>query len=165
VWVAHNESPVFLTPAAWERLTLQEAAHRLGVSESAIRKRIKRGTLDHEKTEDGRVLVYLDAASAPSALGKDIGPYPNTGALIAAKDETICILRKHLEAERRANDENRRLLLAAMDRIPALEASSEERGSPETPTEPVPGTGHPRSGGALYAPVVEKAVWLIAPVR
>ena len=113
------------------------------MSESAIRKRIKRGTLDHEKPEDGKVLVYLDAASAPSAPGTDIGPNPNTEALIATKDETMRILRKQLEAERRANDENRRLLLAAMDRIPALEASSEERGSPETPTEPVPGTEAP----------------------
>jgi excisionase family DNA binding protein len=42
-----------------ERLTIQEAAHRLGVSESAVRKRIKRGTLQREKTEDGRALVYM----------------------------------------------------------------------------------------------------------
>jgi excisionase family DNA binding protein len=43
-----------------QRLTLQEAAHGLGVRESAIRKCIKRGTLEHEKPEDGRVLVSLD---------------------------------------------------------------------------------------------------------
>jgi excisionase family DNA binding protein len=46
-----------------ERLTIQEAAHRLGVSESAVRKRIKRGTLKRERTEDGRVLVYMEASA------------------------------------------------------------------------------------------------------
>ena len=50
-----------------ERLRIQEAAHRLGVSESAIRKRIKRGTLKREKNEDGRVLVYMK----PSAPGTE----------------------------------------------------------------------------------------------
>ena len=42
-----------------DRLTVQEAAARLGVKEDAVRKRIQRGSLVHEK-EDGRVYVYLD---------------------------------------------------------------------------------------------------------
>jgi excisionase family DNA binding protein len=42
-----------------DRLTIQEAARRLGVSEGAVRKRVTRGTLRHEK-EDGRVYVFLD---------------------------------------------------------------------------------------------------------
>jgi excisionase family DNA binding protein len=36
-----------------DRVTIQEAARRLGVKEDAIRKRIQRGTLPHEKTEEG----------------------------------------------------------------------------------------------------------------
>ena len=32
-----------------------EAAAKLGVKEQAIRKRIQRGTLTHDKDEDGRV--------------------------------------------------------------------------------------------------------------
>ncbi len=39
------------------RVTIQEAASRLGVKEDAIRKRIQRGTLRHEKTTEGRVFV------------------------------------------------------------------------------------------------------------
>ncbi len=46
---------------ATDRVTVQEAANRLGVKDDAIRKRIQRGTLDHEKDLDGRVYVFLDA--------------------------------------------------------------------------------------------------------
>jgi excisionase family DNA binding protein len=62
-----------------ERLTVQEAAHRLGVSESAVRKRIKRGTLRREKTEDGRILVYME----PSAPGTEKVRTPEDDALIS----------------------------------------------------------------------------------
>lgn len=103
-----------------QRLTLQEAAHRLGVSESAIRKRVKRGTLDSMKTEKGRVLVYLDEGAAPSAPGADTTTDPNTEALtsaLAAKDETIALLKQQLEAQTRANDENRRIIAALTERL------------------------------------------------
>src|SRR5215211_6370624 len=42
------------------RVTIKEAAARLGVTEAAIRKRIQRGSLDKEMGTDGRVYVYLD---------------------------------------------------------------------------------------------------------
>jgi DNA-binding transcriptional MerR regulator len=41
-------------------VTIREAAHILGVSESAIRKRLSRGTLIHEKREGGRVYILAD---------------------------------------------------------------------------------------------------------
>jgi excisionase family DNA binding protein len=40
---------------AQDRVTIQEAAQRLGVKEDAVRKRIQRGSMRHEKAEDGRV--------------------------------------------------------------------------------------------------------------
>ena len=46
---------------AKDRVTVQEAARRLGIKDDAIRKRIQRGTLKHDKDADGRVYVYLDA--------------------------------------------------------------------------------------------------------
>jgi excisionase family DNA binding protein len=45
-----------------DRVTIQEAARRLGVKEDAVRKRIQRGTLQHEKTKEGQVFVWVDAA-------------------------------------------------------------------------------------------------------
>src|SRR5215212_7251419 len=45
------------------RMTVAEAARALGISENAVRKRVKRGTLEHERTSDGRLIVYLDSAA------------------------------------------------------------------------------------------------------
>jgi excisionase family DNA binding protein len=42
------------------RLTVSEAAEKLQISKDAVRKRIQRGTLRHDKTLDGHVYVYLD---------------------------------------------------------------------------------------------------------
>jgi hypothetical protein len=47
---------------AW--LTVREAAEWLEISEAAVRKRMERGTLDHEKWLDGRVYVYMPARNA-----------------------------------------------------------------------------------------------------
>ena len=44
-----------------DRVTVAEAALRLGVKEQAIRKKIQRGTLTYDKDEDLRVYVYLVA--------------------------------------------------------------------------------------------------------
>jgi excisionase family DNA binding protein len=78
-----------------DRLTIQEAARRLGVSEGAVRKRVTRGTLQHHKGEDGRVYVYLDAGVDE---GVDEGVDPNSNALISQLRDEVAYLR----------DENRR---------------------------------------------------------
>jgi len=78
-----------------DRLTIQEAARRLGVSEGAVRKRVARDTLEHHKDEDGRVYVYLDAGVDS---GVDEGADPNSNALISQLRDEVAYLR----------DENRR---------------------------------------------------------
>jgi excisionase family DNA binding protein len=78
-----------------DRLTIQEAARRLGVSEGAVRKRVSRGTLEHHKDEDGRVYVYLDDGVDG---GVDVGVDPNSNALISQLRDEVAYLR----------DENRR---------------------------------------------------------
>src|ERR671921_1171724 len=78
-----------------DRLTIQEAARRLGVSEGAVRKRVTRGTLQHDKAEDGRVYVYLDAGVDS---GVDEGVDPNSNVLISQLRDEVAYLR----------DENRR---------------------------------------------------------
>src|SRR5215211_9267638 len=123
------------------RLTVAEASAVLGVTVEAVRGRIKRGTLDHERTDKG-VFVFLEAEQTTDR------PRPATdqatdqttdrlqsdsSALISAKDETIATLRDQLEAERQAHAEARRLLMAALERIPPqIEAPQEARGSPQT---------------------------------
>jgi hypothetical protein len=131
---------------ARRRLDLRGAAEVLGTSVDAVRKRIARGTLESEKA-DGKVYVWLD----------DGAPQSDTDALTSAKDETIAVLREQLEAEREnlraernAHAEARRLLAAALERIPpqleAPTAPAESRESPETPAE-----GRPSTTGAPEA--------------
>ena len=82
-----------------DRLTIQEAARALGVSEGAVRKRVTRRTLQHEKEEDGRVYVYLDAGDRRGVDARqDEGVDPNNNALISQLRDEVAYLR----------DENRR---------------------------------------------------------
>jgi len=127
-----------------ERLTLRQAAARLGVSESAIRKRVERGTLRSDKGPDGRRYVYLDSvADSVADTGADASATPERNALISEMHAHNETLREQLEAERQAHAEARRLLAAALERIPALEPPPEAPESPDTPSEPAPGSRTP----------------------
>jgi len=124
-----------------ERLTIQEAAYRLGVSESAIRKRIKRGTLKREKTEDGRVLVYME----PSAPGTEEVRTSERDALISQMQERLAFLENELEVrseEIRRRDTIIMNMTEAMKALnpPTPEDSSEARESPES-SGPTSGRG------------------------
>jgi hypothetical protein len=123
------------------RATIQEAARIMGVSEGAIRKRVKRNTLRHDKGPGGRVFVYLDAGVDD---GVDEVSHPDSDALISEMRGRIEDLRAQLEAERQAHAEARRLLLSALEKIPpAIEGPTSEvardtpegRGPNDTPTE------------------------------
>ena len=126
------------TPRDISRLIVPEAARALGISPEAVRNRLSRGTLDSTK-ENGTVYVLLEADRVRSTAGTpndtprstaDIsGDTPDahtaaaTAALVAAKDETISLLRSQLEAEREANRENRRIIAGLVQRVPELEAA------------------------------------------
>jgi AcrR family transcriptional regulator len=82
-----------------DRLTIQEAARALGISEGAVRKRVTRRTLKHEKEQDGRIYVYLDARDRRGVdVGQDEGVDPHNNALISQLRDEVAYLR----------DENRR---------------------------------------------------------
>jgi hypothetical protein len=130
------------------RLTVAEASAVLGVTVEAVRGRIKRRTLDHERTAEG-VFVLLDtdqSADRPRPATNQSGDrlQSDSAALISAKDETIATLRDQLEAERHAHAKAKRLLMAALERIPPqVEAPSEARESHQTADEQQ-GRGEPR---------------------
>src|SRR5215217_4745892 len=106
------------------RVSVYQAAEVMGVTVDAIRKRVSRGTIPHEKDEDGRVWVLLDTDQEQS----------DKAALISEMSDRIASLERQLESERQANSEHRRLLAAALERIPPqLEAPSEARESDVSP--------------------------------
>jgi len=79
-----------------DRLTIQEAARRLGISEGAVRKRVARGSLQHEKDDDGRVYVYLDAGGRRRV---DEGVDPNRGVLISQLRDEVAFLRDQVRRQ------------------------------------------------------------------
>jgi len=122
-----------------QRLTLQDAAQELGITPDALRQRIRRGQY-HSTKEEGRVYVYLNLDRTKTE--HDVQGEPTT--LISALENRIASLERQLEQATDRDRENRRLLAAALERIPPqLEAPSEPRESPETATaeeaEPRPG--------------------------
>src|SRR5215208_1498498 len=127
-----------------DRPTIQEAARRLGISEGAGRKRVTRGSLKHEKEDDGRVYVYLDAGGRRRVdAGQDEGVDPNSNALISQlRDEVV-----YLRDENRRKDEiimqqamTMRQLTAAPQQPEATEAAETVEEQPEE-AEPHPASG------------------------
>jgi hypothetical protein len=92
-----------------ERYTVIEAAQILGVGPDAIRKRIKRGTIQYERIDD-TLYVWLDESETRRAGG-------DTAALLEAYRQQVEWLRR--EVERKDT-----LLMSLMQRIPELEPAS-----------------------------------------
>ena len=145
--------------AAQDRVTIQEAAQRLGVKEDAIRKRIQRGTLRHEKTQEGRVFVWLDAApDATQDAAQDTYRDASQDALLSAKDETITALREQLAQANERDRENRRIIAALTARIPAIEAPQEASGAADT-VEEEPERAEPRPDAPGAQVGVQRPWW------
>ena len=108
-----------------ERLSVTEAAERLGVSRDAIHKRIRMGSIEHEQGADGRFYVYVDASTTAADASTDVSIDDRTDLLIAEMQDRIRSLEE-------ANRENRRIIAALTSRIPPIEVPA----SPESPQAP-----------------------------
>jgi hypothetical protein len=103
------------------RHTVNEAAEVLGISAEAVRARMNRGTLSKEKDEDGTVYVRLDGARTHTN-GDHTADHTAPGSLtFQLMQDQIAFLRAELERKDH-------LLARALERIPAIEAPSDERG-------------------------------------
>jgi hypothetical protein len=107
----------------------------LGVTEDAVRKRIHRGKIRYKRDSEGRYLVYPTADDRRQTVDKNY-VQSESSALIFELRAQIERLEDQLQKADERDRENRRLLAAALERIPPqLEAPSEPRESPETATE------------------------------
>ena len=109
-----------------ERVTVQEAARRLGITESTVRKRVQRGLLGHDKEADGRLYVYLDTQDK----GRDQVQDSSYDMLVRRLENENEFLRRELERK----DTILLNMTEAMKALnpPAPEDSSEARESPES---------------------------------
>jgi len=79
------------------RVTIREAATRLGVTEAAVRKRIQRGSLGKELGQDGRVYVYLDLSQDKSNPESQVHRDPLVEELVEELRDRVAFLERSLE--------------------------------------------------------------------
>lgn len=124
------------------RVTIKEAARLEGVGAGAIRKRIERGTLHHDKGDDGRVYVYLPVEYD---AGHDTAE-ASANDQVEDLREQVAYLRQLLDAEQEARaEEGRRkdhIIAGLMQRIPEIESAEHHE-----PSETAGRSGADSSGG------------------
>ncbi len=87
-------------PQSGRRVTVDEAARYLGLSVDAVRKRVQRGQIAHEKDLAGRVRIILDDSEtlqdeSPDTLGQST-------ELVGELRDRIRYLERQVEEEREA---------------------------------------------------------------
>jgi hypothetical protein len=122
------------------RVTVDEAARHLGLTVDAVRKRVQRGQIAHEKDEAGRVRIILDEAEtlqdeSPDTTGQAAG---GPADLVVELHRTNELLREVIatrDEEIRRRDTIIMSMTEAMKALnpPAPEDSSEARESDVSP--------------------------------
>jgi hypothetical protein len=133
-------------------VTADEAARALGLSVDAVRKRVQRGTIAHEKDQAGRVRIILDDAETLQDTPQDTTRQPRPDHTA----ELIATLREQLQAERQAHAEARRIIAGLVERIPAIDAPRGEESSPSEATES-PSEATPQPGRVGPQPAASKS--------
>lgn len=118
------------------RVDLKEAAEVLGSTTEALRKRAKRGTLDSETGEDGKLYVWVDdrVAGRDGRVDSRVDDPDDD-----RREELIDRMASEIDWLRREVERKDTLLMSLMQRIPELEAppeaSPEPREARVTPSE------------------------------
>ena len=81
-----------------DRLSVPEAAELLGVTQSAVRKRVQRGTVPWDKDSEGRIYVYVDLYESRPETVRDRSRNAATGQ---SQDELLEAYRDQVEFLRR----------------------------------------------------------------
>jgi hypothetical protein len=116
---------------AVERLTVAQAAAQLGVSQDAIRKRIRRNTIDYDQDPDGRIYVYVDSSEIAQEESSDA----SIERLVQVQHDDIDFLRRELETRTEEIRRRDSIIAALTQRLPEIEAPSEPRLTLEETTE------------------------------
>jgi hypothetical protein len=111
-----------------DKLTVAQAADRLGITQDAVRKRITRGTIRHDKDQEGRIFVYLDTFERASKTDQDEGQDETAKTVQDSdQDKYTRSLEDQIEFLRQELERKDTIIMSLTQRIPELEASSEPR--------------------------------------
>ena len=130
-----------------DRVTVAEAADRIGLTQDAVRKRVACGTIQHDKDQDGRIYVYVSPSDKSSKTDQNtIQDEPEQDRYIASLEDQIGFLRRELERKDA-------ILLRMAERIPELEPAQEPQRGAETHGDPgradtPAATSRPAEGGS-----------------
>lgn len=137
------------------RLTVPEASAELGITEAAVRGRIKRGTLDSYR-ESGTVYVLLEGGApatnrdAPADKPTDQPELVETlreqvaylRGVITARDRELALRAEEIRRRDNALEREQELTAMFADRLRQLEGPPETPQAPETASE---GTDRPET--------------------
>jgi predicted ArsR family transcriptional regulator len=103
---------------AVERVTIAQAAKQLGITQEAIRARIRRGSIESNKGEDGRTYVYLaEEASVASGVSNDY---------INALKSQIASLEQDKEHLREDSQRKDAIIMSLTQRFPTPDQQPQE---------------------------------------
>lgn len=150
------------------RLTVPQAAAHLGITEAAVRGRIKRETVRSHR-EAGTVYVLFDDDEPTTSRDKPIGEPDDQSERVEDLREQVAYLRGQLDREREARTEERRrqdtiiaqLSAAAAEQartIRAIEAPQEMPEDSET-VEEAPEGSEPRSDAGEAQEATQRPWW------
>ena len=128
-----------------DRLTVAQAADALSISQDAVRKRIARGTIPHDRDGSGRVYVYLSPSETVHKTDQDARVDEASKTVqdrhIKSLEDQIAFLRRELERKDA-------ILLNLSSKIPELEPPESPETVKETSegAEPRPGTEESQEG-------------------
>jgi hypothetical protein len=154
-----------------DRVTVQEAAQRLGISQDAVRQRIRRGSMMHDKDDKGRVYVYLnptDTRPTPvhDAPRDTVYDASRSNQLVTELRNRIQFLETELADRKEESRRKDHIIAALTQRIPELEPALEAREYSERPTEHVDRTtSTTESGRPRWAFLLGKLVSASRRVR
>src|SRR5919112_3462837 len=115
-----------------DRLTVAQAADRLGITQDAVRKRVARGTIRHDKDHEGRIFVYPDTFERESKTDQDNGQDGESKTVQdEGQDKYTRSLEDQIEFLRQEPERKDTIIMSLTQRIPELEASSEPREGPQ----------------------------------
>jgi hypothetical protein len=166
-------------PPSAERVSVQAAAERLGTTVDALRKRVQRDTIAHEKDSAGRVWILLNTdrtGQDETGQRQDMRSDDVVVEVVAELREQVAYLRDQLNQEREARTEERRrhdTIIAQLtqanaalaSRVPELEAprdpseAPEPTGGPETASEDLYGTSPQEAEDSLQGRSQRQGSW------
>jgi predicted ArsR family transcriptional regulator len=135
-----------------DRFTVADAAKALGISESAIRKRVSRNQIEYEREEDGRLYVYLSSRDRVADTVRD--------ELVNELRDRLAFLERELDDRKEESRRKDTIIAQLTQRIPAIEAPQEPSEAPEMGVDEQQGRGGPvPDAGGPQEPAEPRSWW------